>query len=65
MLAQIAANLGRKPEKIGADTGCFSEANVTDELVTDVDLYVATGRDKHGDVVETSGDPPRTDETPK
>jgi len=29
---------------------------VTDESVKDVDLYVATGRDKHGVAVETSSD---------
>jgi len=44
MIAQIAANLEQKPEKVSADTGYFSEANVTDESVKDVDLYVATGR---------------------
>ena len=48
MIAQIVTNLDQKPEKISADTGYFSEANVTDELVKDVDLYVATDRDKHG-----------------
>jgi transposase len=58
MIAQIEKNLASKPEKVSADTGYFSEANVTDESVMDVDLYVATGRDKHGEVVETSSDPP-------
>ena len=65
MIAQIAANLEQKPEKVSADTGYFSEANVTDEQVKDVDLYVATGRDKHGDVVETSSDPPPPGASPK
>jgi myosin heavy subunit len=65
MIEQIAINLGQKPEKISADTGYFSEANVTHEQVKDVDLYVATGRDKHGDVVETSNDPPPADASPK
>ena len=55
MLAQIVANLGQKPEKVSADAGYFSEANVTDESVKDVDLYVATGRDKHG-VQNAQGD---------
>jgi hypothetical protein len=41
MLAQIVANLEQKPEKVSADTGYFSEANVTDESIKDVDLYVA------------------------
>ena len=65
MIARIAANLERKPEKVSADAGYFSEANVTDELVKDVDLYVATGRDKHGGAVETSSDPPPADASPK
>ena len=65
MLAQIATNLGQKPEKVSADTGYFSAANVTDESVKDVDLYVATGRDKQSDAVQTSGDPPPPDALPK
>jgi transposase len=65
MIALIAANLEQKPEKISADTGYFSEANVTDESVKDVDLYVATGRDKHGDVVAASSDPPPPGASPK
>jgi len=65
MIAQIAANLEQKPEKVSADTGYFSEANVTDESVKEVDLYVATGRDKHGVAVETSSDPPPPGASPK
>ena len=66
MIAQIAANLEQKPEKVSADTGYFSEANVTDESVKGVDLYVATGRDKHSNVVETSNrDPPPPGASPK
>ena len=65
MLAQIATNLEQKPEKVSADTGYFGEANVTDESVKDVDLYVATGRDKHSGVVETIGDPPPPGASPQ
>ena len=65
MIALIAANLKQKPEKVSADTGYFSEANVTDESVKDVDLYVATGRDKHGAAVETNSDPPPPGASPK
>jgi len=57
MIAQIAANLEQKPEKVSAGHGLLQRANVTDESVKDVDLYVATGRDKHGVAVETSSDP--------
>jgi transposase len=65
MIAQIEANLKQKPEKVSADTGYFSEANVTEESVKDVDLYIATGRDKHGEVAETSSDPPPPGASPK
>ena len=65
MIAQIAANLEQKPEKVSADTGYFSEVNVTDESVQDVDLYVATGRDKHGAVADTSSGPPPPGTSPK
>lgn len=59
MLAQIAMNLRQKPEKASADAGYFSEANVTDAAVTGIDLYIATGRDKHGDPAEmTTGEAP-------
>jgi len=65
MIAQIEINLEQKPEKVSADTGYFSEANVTNESAKDVDLYVATGRDKHEHVVEMSSDPPPADASPK
>jgi len=43
MLAQIVTNLDQKPEKISADTGYFSEANVSDESVKDVDFVRGDG----------------------
>jgi hypothetical protein len=36
MIAQIETNLEQKPEKVSADTGYFSEANVTDQSVKEV-----------------------------
>ena len=65
MIALIAANLEQKPEKVSADTGYFSEANLSDESVKDVDLYVATGRDKHGIAADASSDPPPPGASPK
>ena len=65
MIAQMVANLEQKPEKVSADTGYFSEANVTDESVKDVDLYLATSRDKHSGVMETFCDPPPPDASPQ
>ena len=65
MIAQMAINLEQKPEKVSADTGYFSEANVTDQSVKDVDLYVATGRIKHGEVIEPASEPPPPGASPK
>lgn len=58
MIEQVEANVGRKPEAVSADAGYWSEANVTDERVAGVDLYVATGRQKHGEKVESADGPP-------
>ena len=65
MITQIEKNLAKKPGKVSSDAGYFSEANVTDESVKDVDLYVATGRDKHGAAVEASSGPPPPGASPK
>lgn len=60
MLAQVEENLGRKPEAASADTGYFSEASVTDPKVAEIDLYVAVGRDKHGEEpAPATGPPPK------
>ena len=40
---------GDKPEKLSADTGYFSESNIEYLEGEQIDSYVATGRDKHGD----------------
>ncbi len=48
MIEQVEANAGRKPEAVSADAGYGSEDNVKDERVAGVDLYIATGRQKHG-----------------
>jgi transposase len=65
MIAQIVTNLDQKPKQVSADVGYFSEPNVTDESVKDVDLYVATGRDKHDSTAEICSDPPPADASPK
>lgn len=36
-----------------ADAGYFREANVSDESVAGIDLYIATGRVRHGETLET------------
>ena len=48
MLAQVEKNLGAKPKVATADTGYFSEDQVNEERVKDIELYVATGKQKHG-----------------
>jgi hypothetical protein len=58
MLDQVKENLGRPPEAASADAGYFSEANVTDESVASIDLHIATGRDKHQEVIATASGPP-------
>ena len=65
--AQIERNLEQKPEKVSADTGYFSETNADlMSTVKDVDLYVATGRDKHSAAWRgRSSDPPPPDASPK
>jgi transposase len=49
MLQQVERNTGSKPAAASADTGYFSEEQVTDERVEGIDLYVAIGKQKHGE----------------
>jgi hypothetical protein len=64
LIAQIKTNLEQNPGKVRADIWYFSEVNLTDESVKDVDLYIATGRDKHGAVAEPHRNPPPPDVSP-
>jgi len=56
MVDQVEGNLGQKPAAVSADSGYWSEAQVTDERVQGVDLYVATGRQKHSERIEAAGE---------
>ena len=49
MLERVAQNMGAKPKAATADTGYFSESQVTDERVRGIELYVAIGKQKHGE----------------
>ena len=49
MLERVAKNMGAKPQAATADTGYFSESRVTDERVNGIELYVAIGKQKHGE----------------
>ena len=57
MIVAAVANMGRKPEAVSADAGYWSEANVQDERVAGIDLYIATGRRKHGEKMEPAHEP--------
>lgn len=65
MLAQVEANMGRKPERVSADAGYWSEANATAESVAEIDLHIATGRIQHGVPIETTSGPPPEQATAK
>jgi hypothetical protein len=58
MLDQVEKNLGRKPQAASADAGYWSEANATDDRVAEIDLHIATGRDKHEPTPATASGPP-------
>jgi transposase len=49
MLQQIGQNLGAKPTAVSADAGYFSEEQVTGEHAQGIELYVATGKQQHGE----------------
>jgi hypothetical protein len=48
MLARVEQNVGAKPEAVSADAGYFSESQLNDNRTKGIDLYVATGKRKHG-----------------
>jgi hypothetical protein len=51
MIARTVENCGRKPEKMIADAGYFSEANVCETMKWGIDPYIATGRRRHDEEV--------------
>jgi transposase len=62
MLKRVEQNMGAKPEAATADTGYFSAEQVNDERVRNIDLYVAIGKQKHGESeVATEASPPPED----
>ena len=46
LVDQVRANLGRKPKQLLADSGYYSEANVTWLESRDIDPFIATGRSR-------------------
>ncbi|HEY6351476.1 MAG TPA: IS1182 family transposase [Candidatus Angelobacter sp.] len=48
MLGQVEENTGSKPQSASADNGYWSNQQMEDPRVQGVDLYIATGKQKHG-----------------
>jgi transposase len=60
ILGQVEERMGSKPQHVTADSGYFSEANVSNPQLAGIDLYVPPDRQKHGATlaVETGPAPP-------
>jgi transposase len=59
MLKEVKVQMGSPPQQATADTGYFSEQNVTDSQLQGIDLFVAPDRQKHGEKPPgTTGPPP-------
>jgi len=56
MLEEVKKSTGEKPAKASADAGYFSQAQITDNKLQDIDLYVAPERLRHGEKIEAVGD---------
>jgi transposase len=56
LLAQVVANLGRKPTAASADAGYFSQEQLTDPRLNGIDLHVPPDRQRHRD--RPPDDPP-------
>jgi hypothetical protein len=61
MLKEVKVQMGRLPLQATADNGYFSEANLTDAQLQEIDLFVAPGRQKHGEERPTTTGPPPPD----
>ena len=61
MLVDVKAQMGRPPRQATADNGYFSEPNVTDAQLQEIDLLVAPDRQKHGEERPTTTGPPPPD----
>jgi transposase len=62
MLAQVEQNLGAKPAAASADTGYWSEAQVSDERLQGIDLHIAVGKQKHEEEAATVAVAPQSGE---
>lgn len=54
IVGKIKTHLGQMPAKMSMDAGYYSDSNVTFCGKTGIDVYIATGRAKHGKDSETA-----------
>ncbi len=62
MVDAITANTGHKPAQVSAASGYCSEANIQAMEHRDIDAFIATGRQKHGEAAPDGG---KASTTPK
>ncbi len=55
MVEKVKENMGKLPSQMSADAGYFSEANVTNDKLKEVDLHVPPNRIHHGKNPEVCG----------
>src|SRR5450755_4340188 len=70
MVEQVVNNMGAKPVAVTADTGYFSASQVNDPRIEGIDLYIAIGKQKHGEpeaaaAVTATVEPPAETESAK
>jgi transposase len=64
MVEKVESNLGELPEKLSADAGHYSDDNVTDPDLEQVDLYIPPSRQKHGKTPVDTTEPLPADAPP-
>jgi hypothetical protein len=62
-LKEVKVRMGRPPQQATADTGYFSEPNVTDAQLRGIDLFVPPDRQKHGEKRPATTGPPSPEAT--
>jgi transposase len=57
MVGKVEVMTGSKPQQVTADSGYYSEANVSDPRLAGIDLYVPPDRQKHGSTLPVETGP--------
>jgi hypothetical protein len=58
MLKEVKVQMGIPPQRATPDNGCFSEPNVIDAQLQEIDLFIAPNRQKHREKQPTTTGPP-------